>query len=316
MLIEYNQNSNLFTTNQPSDILQDLLEDKRSPTTRHGYERDLKEFFNFATGQFPTPEIVQQFLNLDEFRAKEIVLTYRRWLYSKNLKSATVNRKLAAIKALVKYAKRVGKSRYDLTDIKSDKVIPYRDTTGLPATQIKQILQSPNTNNFQGKRDYAILRLLWDNALRRSEVVAINIGDINLSDRTIWIKGKGRQDKERITINQRTVAALKDYLSMRKGTTTEPLFISISSANWGERLADDTIYNLVKDTSVELGIDKPMSPHKIRHSAITHCLDKSDGDIRKVQQFSRHKNVQTVLVYDDNRKDYQGQMTDLMGQDF
>ncbi|NEQ77952.1 MAG: tyrosine-type recombinase/integrase [Okeania sp. SIO2C9] len=316
MLIEYNPHSNLFTTNQPTNILQDLLEDKRSPATRHGYERDLKEFFNFATGQLPTPEIVQQFLNLDEFRAKEIVLTYRRWLYSKNLKSATVNRKLAAIKALVKYAKRVGKSRYDLTDIKSDKVVPYRDTTGLPATQIKQILQSPNTNNFQGKRDYAILRLLWDNALRRSEVVAINIGDLNLSDRTIWIKGKGRQDKERITINQRTVAALKDYLLMRKGSKNDPLFISISSANRGERLADDTIYNLVKHTSAELGIDKPMSPHKIRHSAITHCLDKSDGDIRKVQQFSRHKNVQTVLVYDDNRRDYQGQMTDLMGQDF
>ena len=84
MLIEYNQNSNLFTTNQPTNILQDLLEDKRSPATRHGYERDLKEFFNFAAGQLPTPEIVQQFLNLDEFRAKEIVLSYRRWLYSKS----------------------------------------------------------------------------------------------------------------------------------------------------------------------------------------------------------------------------------------
>ena len=107
MLIEYNPHSNLFLTNKPTDILQDLLEDKRSPATRHGYERDLKEFFNFATGQLPTPEIVQQFLNLDEFRAKEIVLSYRRWLYSKNLKSATVNRKLAAIKALVKIVSQI-----------------------------------------------------------------------------------------------------------------------------------------------------------------------------------------------------------------
>ena len=316
MLTEYNQRTNLFRVNQPTDILKDLLQDKRSPATRNGYERDLKKFFNYAVGQLPTPEIVQQFLDLDEFTAKQIVLSYRRWLYSKDLKPATVNRKLAAIKALVKYAKRIGKSCYDLTDIQSDKVITYRDTTGLPAQQIKQILQSPNTSHFQGKRDYAILRLLWDNALRRSEVVAIDIGDISLRERTIWIKGKGRQDKARITINHRTVAALKDYLLVRKGSKNDPLFISLSSANRGNRLADDTVYNLVKRTCSELGIEKPMSPHKIRHSAITHCLDKSNGDIRKVQQYSRHKNVQTVLVYDDNRRDYQGQMTDLMGEDF
>lgn len=318
-MLEYNNpHYNLFRASaEPSDILKDLLEDKRSVNTRHAYQKDLNDFFKYSVGLLPTPEVVAMFLLLHRHEAVQIVLKYRQHLYSKGLKASTINRRIAAVKALVNYARKIGKCDYDLRDIQSDKVQPYRDTTGLPPHQIKLLMQLPDRATFSGLRDYAILRLLWDNALRRGEIARLNIGDVNLSDRLLWIQGKGRMDKERVTISRPTVKALQDYLYRRQETDIkQPLFISISTANWGKRLSTQSIYNLVRRLTEDAGIDKVMSPHRVRHSSITRALDKSGGDIRRVQKLSRHKDLNTLCIYDDNRQDLQGQITDLLADDF
>jgi integrase/recombinase XerC len=297
-----------------TDILADFIRDKRAVTTKTEYGKDLRDFFKTMTGQDPTPKLVVDFLSLTQRDAIAVVLTYKAKLQERGLKESTINRRLAAIKSLVEFANRIEKCSYSLQKIKGDKVIPYRDTTGVSADAIKKMLAIPNRDTLKGKRDYAILRLLWDNALRRSEVVGIDTKDLDLEMGKLWIIGKGKgTQKEDISLSPSTVKALQDWVDARgELNINQPLFIALDRSSYGHRMSDKSVYNLVKDTAKAVGISKPLSPHRIRHSAITTALDATGGDMRRVQRLSRHAKFDTLKIYDDNRQNLQGEITDLL----
>ena len=162
-----------------------------------------------------------------------------------------------------------------------------------------------------GKRDYAILLLLWGNALRRSELVATNIGDFDPDGGTLRIYGKGRGNQaEVVTLGKGAISALSDWLAVRgEADLNQPLFIALHKSYYGHRLISNTIWKLVRKYAKLAGITKPMSPHRIRHSSITAALDITNGDVRAVQKLSRHSNLNTVMIYDDNRRQEQGILT-------
>ncbi|MBW4505043.1 MAG: tyrosine-type recombinase/integrase [Scytonematopsis contorta HA4267-MV1] len=305
--------ANPFAIAVERDLLQELLVGKRNKSTRHEYAKDLKNFFMMVCGQEPTQSLVAQFLQMDRFSAVTLVLRYKSQLVDKDLKEATVNRRLAAIKALVTYAYKVGKCDWTLADIKCEKVKPYRDTTGISPEAFKKMLAVPNREILKGKRDYALLRLLWANALRREEVSRCNIEDLDLEAGTLAILGKGRgTQKENIDLHHRTCAALQDWLLARKELDIkQPLFISLRP-HYGHRLTGDGIRKIVVKIANVAGISKIISPHKIRHSSVTAALDASDGDVRSVQKLSRHASLNTLMIYDDNRAKAQGKITALL----
>jgi len=263
--------------------------------------------------QEPNPILVVQFLQMDRYAAVTLVLRYKAELIDQGLKEATVNRRLAAIKSLVNYAYKVGKCSWTLADIKSEKVKPYRDTTGISPEAFKKMLAIPDRLTFKGKRDYALLRLLWANALRREEISHCNIEDLDLEARTLSILGKGRgTQKENIDLHPKTCKAIQEWLWERKELDIkQPLFISLRP-NYGHRLTGDGIRKIVAANALLAGISKPISPHKIRHSAVTAALDASNGDVRSVQKLSRHANLNTLMIYDDNRTKAQGKITALL----
>lgn len=300
-------------------MLAELLADKRSLNTRHAYERDLKDFFQFIAQATPTPELVAQFLELDRFRAIALVLKYKAHLIERSLKEATINRRLAAIKSLVTFARKLGQCNYTLEDIKGEKVKPYRDTTGVGKDTYKKMLAIPDRSTLKGKRDYALLRLLWDNALRRSEISLADIKDLDLEGRTgqsasLLILGKGKGlSKEAVSLSRPSVEAIKDWLQARKELDiNQPLFIALDQVSYGHRLSGVSIYRLVDAVAKAAGIQKKLSPHRIRHSGITAALDATGGDVRKVQKLSRHANLNTLMIYDDNRLNVQGEISDLL----
>src|SRR4028119_396100 len=129
---------------QNQDILTEFVADKRSPKTRHEYEKDLRDFFSSVTGEKPTPQRVTEFLQLDRFSAIALVLKYKQSMVERGLKESTCNRRLSAIKSLVNYAAKIGKCSYSLADIKSEKVKPYRDTSGVTPETFKKILAVPD----------------------------------------------------------------------------------------------------------------------------------------------------------------------------
>jgi integrase/recombinase XerC len=305
--------ANPFAIAVERDLLQELLVGKRNKSTRHEYAKDLKNFFMMVCGEEATPVLVAQFLQMDRFSAVTLVLRYKAQLVDKGLKEATVNRRLAAIKALVNYAYKVGKCDWTLADIKSEKVKPYRDTTGIGPEAFKKMLAIPDRETLKGKRDYVLLRLLWANALRREEISQCNIEDLDLEARTLSILGKGRgTQKENIDLHHKTCAALQDWLLARKELDIkQPLFISLRP-RYGHRLTGDGIRKIVVEIASIAGISKTISPHRIRHSSVTAALDASEGDVRSVQKLSRHASLNTLMIYDDNRTKAQGKITALL----
>ena len=307
------------TLDTEPDVLKQLLAHKRSENTRRAYERDVNDFLKTMTGKSACTDNVLEFLHLDERQAVSVVLKYKAKLIDKGLKEATVNQRLAAVKSLVEMGRKLGACHYTLGDIKGEKVTSYRDTTGVDTKTFERLLSGCDRTTLAGSRDYALLRLLWGNALRRNEVCQLNVRDFDPASKTLRIFGKGRGTQaETIDLGSATVHAITDWLDARGGNSSQdaPLFTALDFANTGHRLTGDGLRKIIVRHSESAGISKQMSPHRIRHSAITAALDATDGDVRKVQKLSRHKNLNTLMVYDDNRGRDQRDVTELLDEMF
>jgi len=299
-----------FNTSVTTNVLQQLLADKRSANTRRAYERDVTQFFKFMTGKEVTPDLVLEFLHLERTQAITVVLKYKANLIQQGLKEATVNRRIAAIKSLVAMGRKIGICNYSLEDIKREKVAKYRDTTGLSSEAFKQVLAVCDRSTLIGKRDYALLRLLWGNAMRRNEVRLLNINDFDPDARSLRIQ------TETIDLGDATIEAIAIWLDASPGTrpSNVPLFTALDFYNSGHRLTGDGIRKIVVKLCTKAGIKKTMSPHRIRHSAITAALDATDGNVRKIQKLSRHRQLDTLMIYDDNRGRDQAEVTALLDE--
>lgn len=296
------------------DILAELLADKRSPETRRAYARNLKYFFKAISGLEPTPQLVAEFLKLERFTAIGLVLNYKNQIIDQGLSENTVNQRLAAIKSLVKFAGDIGKCEWSLESIAGEKVQTYRDTSGVNAETYSKMLAVPDRSTLPGLRNYAILRLLWDNALRRSEVCKCNIADLSLEPRQLKILGKGKgTQQESIDLSLKTTEAIWAWLQARGiNTPAAPLFCSLDRATPGHRLSGNAIYSIVRQSAEAAGISKRMSPHRCRHSSITAAAKATNGNVSKIKKLSRHAKTDTVLVYIDNLERVQGEVTDLL----
>jgi integrase/recombinase XerC len=238
-------------------------------------------------------------------------LKYKGKLLERGLKEATVNRRITSIKSLVKFARKVGVCTYSLEDVEMEKAVAYRDTTGVDAKTYAYVVKMCDRTTKIGKRDYAILRLLWENGLRRGEISKLSVKDFDphATRLRIFGKGKGNND-EWVKLSQQTVSAITEWLDARSRLiANDALFISLDNNTWGYRLSGNAIRSMVVRRFKAAGIDKVMSPHRIRHSGVTTVLEISDGNITSGKTYSRHSKVETVMVYNDNRNQNQGEIT-------
>jgi len=272
------------------------------------YQKDIENFLADLGTE------LGKFLTLDRHGAYALVSRYKGELVTKGLKSATINRRLAAIKSLVSFSYNCGHCEFTLESVKGEKLSSYRDTSGIDPEAFKRVLGGIDRTSLKGIRDYALMMLLWSNALRRSEVSKANIGDFDQKERTLRIFGKGRGNQsEIISLGSGTVSAIESWLEARGEVRPDKaLFCSVNPGYTDGRLSNQGIYNIVSDRCQAAGITKVMSPHRVRHSAITAALEVTGGDVRRVQKLSRHSSLNTLLIYDDNRKNHQGEVTDLL----
>jgi integrase/recombinase XerC len=289
------------------DFLEEFLRLQISERTQKLYASAIDRFFESIAGSPANTESIAAFLQLEQGRAIELVLGYKADLQDAKFAPATIKVRLAAIKSLVAHAQKLGYCNFDLKQVKGVKARAYRDTTGVKPEVYKEAIDRIDRSTVKGKRDYAIARLLWDNALRRIEIQRLTIGDYNPPK--LWILGKGRGEKELIDLSQKSIQAIEEWLSVRgSAEATKPLFIALDNRSYGKPISGRSIdRNVVKELAIDT---KVMSPHKVRHSSITAALDRTDGNVRKVQKFSRHRTIDVLLIYDDNRLGMQGEVTD------
>ena len=294
----------------PSAASQQLWEEfgrlKITDSTRKQYVKAIENFCQFAYSGSANPETISKFLDLDRYAAIEMVLRYRRHSIDKKLAPSTINVRLAAIKSLVDMARKLGKTTVDLGDIESIPAETYRDTRGISVEQFKSMLEAIDPSTSIGVRDYAIMLLFWGNALRRGEIASANIEDFLPQQQKLMILGKGKRAKVAIDLSDSVSYALEEWLNFHPcNAPGQPLIVSLSHNCYGSRIAGDSIYRIVEGYAEAAGIDRRVSPHRLRHSSITAFLDASDGNIRAAQALSRHSQMNTLTLYDDNRKQQQ-----------
>jgi integrase/recombinase XerC len=279
---------------------------KIADSTRKQYVKAIENFCQFAYNGSANSETIAEFLALDRYAAIEMVLRYRRHSIDKKLAPSTINVRLAAIKSLVDMARKLSKTTIDLSDIESIPSESYRDTRGISVEHFKSMLEAIDPSTPIGVRDYAILLLFWGNALRRGEIASTNIEDFLPQQQKLMILGKGKRARVVIDLSDSVSYALEEWMNFHPyNAPGQPLIVSLSHNCYGARIAGDSIYRIVQGYAEAAGIDRRVSPHRLRHSSITAFLDASGGNLRAAQALSRHSNQNTLTLYDDNRQQQQ-----------
>jgi integrase/recombinase XerC len=289
------------------NIWAEFLKLQISEHTKRTYASALNDFFRVLTGNDASPQQVREFLNLPSNEAIAVVLSYRGRLLERGLSPNTINTRLAAIKSLVNHGRKLSQCQFSLEDVANLKVEIYRDTSGVDPDVYRLMISQLDLDTLAGKRDYAIMRLLWDNALRRGEVTAVNIEDFQRDK--LWIMRKGKIQKQAVDLAFKTQLALNEWLRVRGGEAKEPLFIALDNRSLGQRLSGRALGYLVERLAKDADVSKRMSPHRVRHSVITTALNISDGNVRDARLLSGHAKLETLVIYDDRRKNVQGQVS-------
>lgn len=280
----------------------------RNARTLEAYRQDLETFRAFV-GADTLDEAAGLLLSHGLGEANALTLSYRAELLGRGLAPATVNRRLAALRSLVKLARTLGIVPWTL-EVGGVKSEAYRDTRGPGRAGFRRILDElDERTDAKAKRDRAAVRLLYDLALRRGEVVSLGLEDVDLEAGTVDVLGKGQTEKVRLTLPEPTKAALGSWIQAR-GEEPGALFVNFDRAGKGGRLTGRSLHRIVKDLGLKAGLE--VRPHGLRHAAITEALDLLKGDVRKVQRFSRHRDLRTLNRYDDNREDLGGEVARLV----
>jgi len=300
--------------NRVNGSVRNLIEDwlrGMGLKTREAYQGDLKDFSHFLGLRSPE-EAINNLVQSGSVRANELTLKYRNDLKERGLKTSTINRRISAIRSVIKLARILGWVNWSL-EIGGERKETYRDTSGPGRNGFKMILENLKARkDKKGIRDLAILKLLHDLGLRRGEVVSLDLKHLDLAGGKILILGKGRESRIPLTLPESTQQALADWLSIR-GSDPGPLFTSLDRAKKGNgRITGEAIYYLVRGLGEKAGIKT--RPHGIRHLAITEALDLTQGNLRAVQRFSRHRDVRILNVYDDNRQDLGGDVARMVAE--
>lgn len=310
--------------------------DSKSDNTIDGYQRDLMDFagylkietlgrgFSYESAAKAAAELFSKSVG----QAHLLATGYKTSLLKLGRAPKTVDRRISTLRSLGKICRTLGLCHFQLeiACIAGDIV---RDTKGPEEDGVKRMMrvleQRYKRGNYQEKRkairDRAILRLMYDRGFRKDDVVQLNLGSIDYTHRKAWIQRKGRKQLEPITLAPGTLAAVKAWADVRglkltAETKMEPLFVGITKQSDPKTLAPridpKTVYNVIRGLGKEAGLKT--WPHALRHAAGTEALNKTNGDIRAVAKFLGHKSPNTTMIYDDNRRDLGGEISDKLAR--
>lgn len=232
---------------------------------------------------------------------KNSYLEYKRYLAKRtDLSISTKNKYLIVARVYCKELHRQGYLPMDITqNIKSFQQSRKHKRDGFTEDEVQRILGYLQSlpESHATWRIKALLCLLMLQGLRQIEVIRLNINDLDLASQTALIQGKGQDDKEIIDLHPVTASALKSYIKKYR-VADGALFTSNSNRNRFERLDTRTIRNILKPIFQELGIEKTV--HGFRHYFTSKLIQSYKGDLLSVAQYTRHKSLETLQIYNDN----------------
>jgi len=229
------------------------------------------------------------------------IINYNTYLKEKDLSQASKKNYFTVVRLFYTWAASNGHYTDIASGLKSAKNSSEYKKQYLPAEKVQELFSKMDRSTELGARNYAIVSLMVYNGLRRSEVSAMDIGDITTRyEKTgIMIKGKGRQAKDQfIQLDDITMDAINDYLVLRYNhDNDQPMFTSMNYCTKGRRLHTASLSRLIKNSLESIGLTgKYYSCHSLRHTAAT-LLIEAGYDLHQVQRFMRHKSPATTQLY-------------------
>lgn len=261
-------------------------EEGKSKNTCQSYERDLRQFFEFAeqrdTG---LSEITGDFIEFYENELKE------------NGKSvATISRLVASLKAFFGYALKNGWVSQDPTAMLHGPKVMKKKPGILSIAQVQKLLAQPDPGTEKGVRDRAMLELMAATGMRVSELIDLKFSDVDTEERRLVVR---RERPREIRFDQKTAGYLQNYLGFARQKLLDKaekdegyLFLNIS----GEQMSRQGFWKLLKRYGKAAGIEQDLTPHTLRHSFAVNALD-SGRAVREVQEILGHSDVSTTMEY-------------------
>ncbi len=282
-----------------------------SDHTVAAYDSDVSQFLAFAADslQKRRPDLAPDDLQLATIRA------FMAELYAQGQSRSSVARKLSALRAFVRFLKREGWIESDPAALAVSPKRESRIPAHLSMDEMSRLLEMPDTTEPLGRRDRAILELFYASGLRLSELVALDLEDVNLSARIVRVMGKGRKERL-VPFNGATADSIRPWLRdraalraaatdvqspardaqgkarVRRADRSDPLFVNFRGTRLTGRSVQRLVARYVASCSTRFGI----SPHALRHSFATHLLERG-ADLRAIQELLGHVQLSTTQRY-------------------
>ncbi len=271
---------------QINNFLDFIRDDKKlSDNTWQSYKRDINLFKDYIN------EHNLNYLKISEEEMKQYFL----YLQEIGRKTSTISRNVASIRSFYQYLVRNKKIKKDPTGKIQSPKVEKRVPCVLSSKEIELLLDQPKNIDLKGTRDKAMLEFAYATGMRVSEIIGLNIDDINIKEGIVTCKNKTKQ--RNIPLGSLSLKALADYIEhsrpiLIKDENVKALFVNTN----GKRLTRQGFWKIVKFYKEQAHISKDITPHVLRHSFATHLL-QNGADLKSIQTMLGHSDISSTQVY-------------------
>lgn len=264
-----------------------------SANTTAAYRNDLLQLKEYLQKEGTTRGGVERWTQVD----RDLLQSYVLFLRERGYTLATMARKMAAVKSFFSFLTREGMLESDPSEDVSTPKVGRKLPQPISIEEVDRLLEQPAKRNTpEALRDRAMLELLYATGMRVSEIVALNVDDLDLEEGFVRCFGKGGRERL-VPIHSLAIETLQRYLrdgrpKLIRRADEQALFLN----RRGDRLTRQGFWLVLKGYCEDAGLDRSISPHTLRHSFATHMLHRG-ADLRKVQQWLGHSSISSTQIY-------------------
>ncbi len=271
---------------QIKNFLNFIENDKKvSQNTLQSYRRDIMQYEQYVEKN------KINYAKVDE----ETIRDYLKYMSDIGKKSSTISRSLASIRSFYQYLLRVKKVKKDPTEGIQSPKIEKRVPSVLTSQEVELLLEQPKNVDLKGIRDKAMLEFAYATGMKVTEIISLDLDDVNLEEGYVTCRGKERT--RNIPLGTLSLKALKDYIEnsrniLIKDENVTALFVNTN----GKRLTRQGFWKIVKYYKEQAHITKDITPHVLRHSFATHLL-QNGADLKAIQTMLGHSDISSTQIY-------------------
>lgn len=268
------------------NFLEFIKSDKKlSKNTLESYQRDILQY--------------QEYLEKKKIDYKEVnnenVLGYLDYLKGLDKKASTISRHLASIRLFYQYLLKNKIVKEDPTKGIQSPKIEKKAPSILSSQEVSLLLEQPNGEGLKSIRDKAMLEVAYATGMRVTEIISLNVSDIDIESSLVTCKNENKQ--RIIPLGKLSLSALKEYMTiarpnMIKDDNETALFVNVN----GKRLTRQGFWKIIKFYKEQAHITKDITPHVLRHSFATHLL-QNGADLKSIQTMLGHSDISSTQVY-------------------